>query len=434
MYHSACVEIASVRVLEEEGYLNLAALRGKLVSMTRCPSCGFKLYTKNGLSKYALARLLHTSPLFENNGKKIKLFWRSPRERAFRFLFRDFVDGASEILYGPPWAYKQPEGFSPLKFEYMRTVRENDDITYMVVFDLDNKDELTQDLLDAMYGLYDGMGGIGALKASGTGGLHYMPCYFQFPIGTSEEDAVASLDAWSESLLATHIGDMGYKVTYGKQGSFRIHSGNVREEKKPIDSRMFERSRKVRGFCARFTATGDAANSTGLFSVPIDRGDDVNTVTSRMKLEISTDDRFHLPVFFWSPELMRAEGKALSAPRRKGRPYYPPQGEEELNEMFQPYWRIMPRRLKASWTTPDPTHEENFAVAAWLNLQMVDEGKELEERIGLIAAFIDHLMPREGYRSAGKHNPDITAMQVRQICSRGDGKGYMPPKWVWEKA
>lgn len=418
--------------MEEEGPLNLAFLRQKLIARERCPKCGLKIYTKNGLNRYALARLLHTSPLFLNNGKKVKLFWRSPIERSFRFLYRDFVDGAKEILYGPKWSYNRPENFSPLHHEYMRSIRENDGITYLAVFDLDSKDELTQNLLDAIYGLYDGMGRIGALKASGTGGLHYMPCYFQFPLGTTEDNAVATLDAWAQGVLQTHVGDMGYRLTYGKQGSFRINSGNVRDEKKVIDARMFEKSRKVRGFCARFTTTGDAANSTGLFSVPIDRGDDVDAVKARMRLESPVDDRFRLPVFFWSTELMRAERGGPSAPKRKGRAYHPPQGEDELNEMFKPYWRIMPRRLKRSWTTPNPTHDENFAVAAWLNLQMVDEGKDLEKRIGLITAFIVYLMPREGYREAGKHNPEITEFQVRQICSKNEGKGYMPPGWVWE--
>ncbi len=430
VYNQTCVERAAVRVLEEEGGLRLPLLHRGIIQKHVCPDCQRKLYTKNGLDRHALTWLLHTSPLFAYTEGKPKVFLRSSEERAFRFLFRDFSDGASEILYGPPWRRSRQENFSPIQFEYMRTIRESDGITYMVVFDVDNKDELTQDLLDGVFGLYDSMGRIGALKASGTGGLHYMPCYFQFPIGTDEGAAVASLDAWAETTLRERMGVMGYQVSYGKDKAIRLQGG---ENSKVIDDRMFERSRKVRGFCARFNKTGSAYNSTGLYSVPIDRADDIDSVKRKMKLEIPLTDKFRIPVFLWSGELLKADKRAAMPTTREYRRYTSPKGEEELNEMFQEYWRIMPRRLKAVWTTPDPDHEENFAVAAWLNLQMVDKEMPLEERIGLVIAFINRLMPRESYRATGKQNPDITAVQVRQICSRNEGKGYMPPGWVWEK-
>lgn len=181
-----------------------------------------------------------------------------------------FCKGAAELMYiwniegRMVFTHKVPQLFDPLRIGVLRTIRYAAPGEYMMVLDIDGLC-LTQDMLDAAAIAYDKSADDEKplVKDSGSKGLQLI-WKVVFPQPVTEDKAVRLLEllAW-EKYNAFDFEDLG--INFGPPGTDKPH----------VDTSMFERNRKIRGFCTRFN---------GKFSVPLNAHDDLWTAELRRSL------------------------------------------------------------------------------------------------------------------------------------------------------
>lgn len=181
-----------------------------------------------------------------------------------------FCQGAAEIWYiwnikgKKVFTQKVPYIIDPLRQGIMRTIRFKAPGEYLMVMDIDGLC-LTQDMLDVAARVWDGSpeDERPLVKDSGNKGLQLIwKVIFPHPVEESKAVKLLELLAW-EKYNAFDFESSG--ISFGPPGTDKPH----------VDTSMFERNRKIRGFCTRFN---------GKFSVPLNAHDDLWTAELRRSL------------------------------------------------------------------------------------------------------------------------------------------------------
>jgi hypothetical protein len=204
-----------------------------------------------------------------------------------------------------------------------------------------------------------------------------------------------------------------------------------------IDVKMFERSRKVRGFCRRFhPKTREPLN---VYSVPILLNtpyEDINDYITLNKLIEVKDIEFQQ--FNWPQGYEKTLYKFIklphSTPKSTHIRKYIKGGSEGNDVMVNFLLEEMPPRIRGIWYDEHPPHYDMYVLVAWMNQMFIKMGWDLDVRVEKVTNIIHYHMPRRKDREEGKLDYNITNYHVWFVCARGNnGDGYKPPREYLEE-
>jgi len=204
-----------------------------------------------------------------------------------------FCTGAAELWYiyniqnKKVFTEKVPRLFNPMKHGILRTIRSRSPGQYLMVMDIDGEG-LTDPMLRIGEYVWDNCdkGEKPLLKDSGEKGLQLI-WNVVFPEPPDEGVAIKKLEllAWE---LYNRFDFKKHHIDFGPPGATEVPY---------VDTSMFQRNRKVRGFCTRFT---------GNYSVPLHPRDDLETAKLRRTTPSSVLD-YEMGTFIFSDTLLTCD-------------------------------------------------------------------------------------------------------------------------------
>jgi len=337
---------------------------------------------------------------------------------------RVFAQGAESVFYGDGrcWMKDEPRGFTPHEFEYMRSIREYDG-AYMFAIDLDSEIGMNDKLLGAAKDFYDYFGRSGILKASGVKGMHIIPYRLTFSHKYSDDARLKIL----ENIAYTAYIECNIHKKYGLpflKRSKNTDPALIRDGY--VDTTMFTKSRKIRGFCRRFNKRGKIM----AWSVPVEFDDTMDDMLKKVRLAIKPEWDKTIPRVQFHPRMIRHEVKVEKRGRYEGftKRELGLNKSDTLDVIMEKLMESMTPSIREVWQSDDPGHQDKFGLVCWLNFTLLTDVPDDAKRVAIITELIAQFMPMSSYRDSHRFSYDVTRYQVDSIIY-GE---YDCPKWVWE--